>query len=225
MNPKMKSCKSFVNLSNLELLILFLIITMIRKVFRRWNLSRMFWVASACTTNFISSISLNRILILFDVTYSDQRIGPKKSMTNGKFWRKICQVKYIFLSPPLNRGCYVLLSWRNHLLTSYRPILYHCLWWNMAFNPNDNLVSFSISFAGICISQIYFLFTEKIFVRVCETRMELMRAVIIGPQGTPYHDGLFFFDCIFPPNYPTVPPVCIIYGFCVVGCTFVACIM
>ncbi|CAK7323995.1 unnamed protein product, partial [Dovyalis caffra] len=46
-----------------------------------------------------------------------------------------------------------------------------------------------------------------IFVRVYETRMELLRAVIAGPAGTPYHDGLFVFDCIFPPTYPNAPPV------------------
>jgi len=37
--------------------------------------------------------------------------------------------------------------------------------------------------------------------------MELLRAVIAGPAGTPYHDGLFVFDCIFPPTYPDAPPV------------------
>nr|KYP61219.1 putative ubiquitin carrier protein E2 26 [Cajanus cajan] len=47
---------------------------------------------------------------------------------------------------------------------------------------------------------------ETIFVRVSETRMELLRAVIVGPQGTPYHDGLFFFDCLFPSTYPAGPP-------------------
>ncbi|MED6159393.1 hypothetical protein PIB30_041961 [Stylosanthes scabra] len=47
---------------------------------------------------------------------------------------------------------------------------------------------------------------ETIFVKVSESRMELLRAAIIGPQGTPYHDGLFFFDCIFPNNYPASPP-------------------
>jgi hypothetical protein len=76
--------------------------------------------------------------------------------------------------------------------------------------PYDNLVSFSVSiFAGIS-NKFTFCFTETIFVRVCESRMDFLRAVIIGPQGTPYHDGLFFFDCFFPPNYPAVPPVCII---------------
>lgn len=37
--------------------------------------------------------------------------------------------------------------------------------------------------------------------------MELLRAVILGPSGTPYHDGLFVFDCLFPVNYPNSPPV------------------
>ncbi|KAL3353207.1 hypothetical protein AABB24_020946 [Solanum stoloniferum] len=47
---------------------------------------------------------------------------------------------------------------------------------------------------------------DTIFVRVYETRMDLLRAVIIGADGTPYHDGLFFFDVYFPSNYPNVPP-------------------
>lgn len=34
----------------------------------------------------------------------------------------------------------------------------------------------------------------------------MLRAVIIGPPGTPYHDGLFFFDILIPSNYPSVPP-------------------
>ncbi|KAK6919065.1 Ubiquitin-conjugating enzyme E2 [Dillenia turbinata] len=42
---------------------------------------------------------------------------------------------------------------------------------------------------------------------VCKSRMDLMRAVIIGPAGTRYHDGLFLFDITFPPTYPHVPPL------------------
>jgi ubiquitin-conjugating enzyme E2 O len=41
--------------------------------------------------------------------------------------------------------------------------------------------------------------------------MDLLRVVIIGPAGTPYHDGLFFFDVYFPPAYPHVPPVYILF--------------
>ncbi|KAK3198943.1 hypothetical protein Dsin_022358 [Dipteronia sinensis] len=48
---------------------------------------------------------------------------------------------------------------------------------------------------------------DTIFVRVYESRMDLLRAVIIGAEGTPYHDGLFFFDVFFPSGYPNVPPL------------------
>ncbi|KAK9085277.1 hypothetical protein Sjap_025688 [Stephania japonica] len=47
---------------------------------------------------------------------------------------------------------------------------------------------------------------ETIFVRIYEERMDLLRAVIVGAAGTPYHDGIFFFDLFFPPDYPNVPP-------------------
>ncbi|KAJ1281846.1 hypothetical protein BS78_03G005200 [Paspalum vaginatum] len=48
---------------------------------------------------------------------------------------------------------------------------------------------------------------ESIYVRVAEDRMDLLRAAIIGPKGTPYHDGLFFFDVHIPSSYPSVPPL------------------
>ncbi|KAH7283755.1 hypothetical protein KP509_34G022600 [Ceratopteris richardii] len=47
---------------------------------------------------------------------------------------------------------------------------------------------------------------ETIFVRVFEDRMDLMRSVIVGASGTPYHDGLFFFDLYLPAEYPSSPP-------------------
>ncbi|GAU33721.1 hypothetical protein TSUD_52540 [Trifolium subterraneum] len=37
--------------------------------------------------------------------------------------------------------------------------------------------------------------------------MDLLRAAIIGAEGTPYHDGLFFFDVLFPYDYPNEPPL------------------
>lgn len=47
---------------------------------------------------------------------------------------------------------------------------------------------------------------DGIYVRVYEDRMDLLRAVIVGAYGTPYQDGLFFFDFHLPPEYPSVPP-------------------
>ncbi|XP_044502931.1 probable ubiquitin-conjugating enzyme E2 25 [Mangifera indica] len=48
---------------------------------------------------------------------------------------------------------------------------------------------------------------DTIFVRAYESRMDILRAVIVGAEGTPYHDGLFFFDVFFPSGYPSVPPL------------------
>nr|GEY58361.1 hypothetical protein [Tanacetum cinerariifolium] len=48
---------------------------------------------------------------------------------------------------------------------------------------------------------------ETIYVRVYEDRVDLLTAVIIGPQGTPYQNGLYFFDVCFPSNYPVSPPL------------------
>ncbi|XVF67955.1 hypothetical protein PTKIN_Ptkin10aG0163600 [Pterospermum kingtungense] len=48
---------------------------------------------------------------------------------------------------------------------------------------------------------------DGIYVRVYEDHMDLLRAVIVGAYGTPYQDGIFFFDFHLPPEYPDVPPV------------------
>ena len=52
------------------------------------------------------------------------------------------------------------------------------------------------------------LSSENIYVRAYESQLYLLRAVIIGPAGTPYHDGLYVFDVFFPAAYPNHPPVC-----------------
>ncbi|KAF2297693.1 hypothetical protein GH714_002283 [Hevea brasiliensis] len=48
---------------------------------------------------------------------------------------------------------------------------------------------------------------ESIYIRVYEDRMDLLRAAIVGAPGTPYHDGLFFFDIYLPPEYPHETPL------------------
>jgi len=47
---------------------------------------------------------------------------------------------------------------------------------------------------------------NSILVRAYKNRIDLMRAVILGPPNTPYYHCLFFFDILFPSNYPTCPP-------------------
>jgi len=45
----------------------------------------------------------------------------------------------------------------------------------------------------------------SIFVRVLEQRLDLPRVLITGPHGTPYANGLFFFD-FYTKDYPNSPP-------------------
>jgi ubiquitin-protein ligase len=45
-----------------------------------------------------------------------------------------------------------------------------------------------------------------VYLRVDNDRVDVMRAMIVGPQDTPYDLGLFVFDIYLPPNYPEEPP-------------------
>eukprot|EP00472_Partenskyella_glossopodia_P012878 CAMPEP_0197517684 /NCGR_PEP_ID=MMETSP1318-20131121/2726_1 /TAXON_ID=552666 /ORGANISM="Partenskyella glossopodia, Strain RCC365" /LENGTH=1160 /DNA_ID=CAMNT_0043067459 /DNA_START=76 /DNA_END=3558 /DNA_ORIENTATION=+ len=47
-----------------------------------------------------------------------------------------------------------------------------------------------------------------VFLRVDNTRMDIMRACIIAPGDAPYENGVFFFDLWIPTNYPQSPPKC-----------------
>jgi ubiquitin-conjugating enzyme E2 O len=48
---------------------------------------------------------------------------------------------------------------------------------------------------------------DTIYVRAFEDRLYLLRAVMVGARGTPYQDGLFFFDLQLPSSYPDTPPL------------------
>lgn len=48
-------------------------------------------------------------------------------------------------------------------------------------------------------------YASSILVRASSEQLYLVRACIIGPAGTPYENGVFFFD-IFLENYPEQPP-------------------
>lgn len=47
---------------------------------------------------------------------------------------------------------------------------------------------------------------SSVFVRVDEEKSTMMRALITGPEGTPYSGGCYVFDIFFPNQYPAVPP-------------------
>jgi len=48
--------------------------------------------------------------------------------------------------------------------------------------------------------------SSSIFVRSDDEKSTLLKAVITGPEDTPYTGGVYEFDIYFPTKYPTVPP-------------------
>ncbi|VDN51966.1 unnamed protein product [Dracunculus medinensis] len=53
--------------------------------------------------------------------------------------------------------------------------------------------------------------SNSIFICVDESRCDIVKALISGPDDTPYQNGLFEFDVFFPPRqvvYPYSPPRC-----------------
>ena len=47
---------------------------------------------------------------------------------------------------------------------------------------------------------------SSIFVCVDESRLDVYKALLIGPEDTPYADGCFLFDIYCPPDYPQRAP-------------------
>ncbi|KAI6035335.1 ubiquitin conjugating enzyme family protein [Pisolithus orientalis] len=47
---------------------------------------------------------------------------------------------------------------------------------------------------------------SSVFLKVDENRVDIIKALIIGPEGTPYQDGCFLFDIFLGPTYNHTPP-------------------
>ncbi|KAI7841707.1 hypothetical protein COHA_004574 [Chlorella ohadii] len=57
-----------------------------------------------------------------------------------------------------------------------------------------------------CESDLPVCASSSVFVVADETNSNLWKALITGPENTPYCGGCFLFDIYFPPDYPRVPP-------------------
>jgi len=47
---------------------------------------------------------------------------------------------------------------------------------------------------------------SSIFLRVDESRVDIIKALIVGPAGTPYQNGCYLFDIFLGPSYNQTPP-------------------
>jgi ubiquitin-protein ligase len=55
-------------------------------------------------------------------------------------------------------------------------------------------------------SSLPLFLNSSIWIRASSQRMDVVRFLISGPEGTPYSSGLFLFDAFFPSDYPNNPP-------------------
>ncbi len=58
----------------------------------------------------------------------------------------------------------------------------------------------------LLIEKLPFSYTNSIFLMVEESNPSIMRALMTGPEGTPYDSGCYIFDIYIPNNYPFEPP-------------------
>lgn len=58
----------------------------------------------------------------------------------------------------------------------------------------------------IFMLQLVPLINEKIFIIPDDEDLTLVRCMIIGPEDTPYENGMYFYEIRFPENFPYSPP-------------------
>ncbi|CAN4106539.1 unnamed protein product [Withania somnifera] len=94
---------------------------------------------------------------------------------------------------------------KNFDILKYHPYDHHFL----KYDRNSKNMALDSAFRKR-IETEWLLLEDKlpssIHVSSYERRIDLMRVVIVGPPNTPYVHGLFFFDILFPKNYPNCPP-------------------
>jgi len=50
-------------------------------------------------------------------------------------------------------------------------------------------------------------FESGVYIRTDENRLDVLKVMIIGSEGTPYWNGCFVFDVFVPVTYPNTPPM------------------
>jgi len=74
---------------------------------------------------------------------------------------------------------------------------------------NANIPKRSVAIAkelAILTTNLPVAWDSSIFLRVDETRVDVIKCLITGPEGTPYHNGCFLFDIFLGANYNQSPP-------------------
>ncbi|KAK0230796.1 hypothetical protein IW262DRAFT_1340488 [Armillaria fumosa] len=91
------------------------------------------------------------------------------------------------------------------------PLPHYKFFWNQEAR---NLANMDIPKRSLAIAKELAILTanlpvawdSSIFLRVDETRVDIIKALITGPEGTPYYNGCFLFDIFLVQRYNEAPP-------------------
>ena len=87
-----------------------------------------------------------------------------------------------------------------------QAIMSQSVWYKQAKNlhhsPKDRIPRIIRELANIKTS-----LPPGIFVRHATNRVDMWKVLLLGPSDTPYENGLFEFDVLFPEKYPKQPPL------------------
>ncbi|KAG8980855.1 hypothetical protein FRB90_007442 [Tulasnella sp. 427] len=73
--------------------------------------------------------------------------------------------------------------------------------------PKRNLaIAKEVDMLAVLTTNLPVAWNSSIFLRVDEIRVDIIKALITGPEGTPYHNGCYLFDIFLGSSYNTAPP-------------------
>ena len=86
----------------------------------------------------------------------------------------------------------------------------HCFYENIIKTDSENMsikkierIRKEIKWLSVNLPVFY---SNSIFLKYDENRIDIMRTCITGQENSPYQNGLFFFDIFLDSNYPDYPP-------------------
>ena len=125
---------------------------------------------------------------------------------SNKFYNKIKEYatsEYTITSDSKDNYCYVLKSMQfKEVCDDFTTHHYN----DNSSKPTKQCIAKISKELATYHNSLPLNYNSSVFVRYDENNIQLIKALIIGPENTPYENGCFLFDIYIPDNYPAVPP-------------------
>ncbi|KAJ4478043.1 hypothetical protein J3R30DRAFT_3478428 [Lentinula aciculospora] len=112
-------------------------------------------------------------------------------------WATSSRFEYCDLTIPTTDDSEETLNYKHYFNNEIRML------------ANANIPKRSVAIAkelAILTTNLPVAWDSSIFLRVDDTRVDVIKCLITGPEGTPYHNGCYLFDVFLGANYNQSPP-------------------